>query len=314
MSLPKDKKLLLLTLLLAGTLSLTAFPLLEEHFATTPKEPSYTITDTDLMAEHAAFRTYEDDILLIEGSATSSTLEDIYPSSDLGTTTHVRIADSCDAFFGGECLNIRSGPSSTFPVVAQVRTHAVLAVERMVTMGSSTWYQIDVDEYLHYPERVTTDWYVTGEYVETINANVDNSYAGPPKRIEVDISEQLLTAYEGDEIFTQIRISTGLDDTPTPVGTFSVLRKTPSRYMQGPLENGRRTITEEVPTTHPDYYDLPGVPWNLYFTADGAVIHGAYWHVSFGAPQSHGCVNVPPIVAEELYHWAEVGTPIHVKA
>ena len=91
----------------------------------------------------------------------------------------------------------------------------------------------------------------------------------------------------GEELAMEIDISTGLELTPTPRGTFTVFRKTPSRYMQGPL-----------PGIANDYYDLPGVPWNLYFTEQGAVIHGAYWHDSFGSPYSHGCVNADPKTAE----------------
>ena len=73
--------------------------------------------------------------------------------------------------------------------------------------------------------------------------------------------------------------------------------------MQGPLPN---LIDQQ-------YYDLPGVPWNLYFTDGGAVIHGAYWHNSFGMRYSHGCVNVPPSQARELYNWAPLGTKVIVK-
>ena len=61
------------------------------------------------------------------------------------------------------------------------------------------------------------------------------------------------------------------------------------------------------------YYDLPGVPWDLYFTKGGDVIHGAYWHDKFGQPWSHGCVNLPLDQAEKLYLWADVGTPVIVQ-
>lgn len=61
------------------------------------------------------------------------------------------------------------------------------------------------------------------------------------------------------------------------------------------------------------YYDLPGVPWNLYFTEQGAVIHGAYWHDSFGHPYSHGCVNLSPENAFKLYVWTPLGTPVIVR-
>ena len=98
------------------------------------------------------------------------------------------------------------------------------------------------------------------------------------------------------------KVSTGIELTPTPRGNFTVFRKTPSRYMQGP-----------IPGISDHYYDLPGVPWNLYFTEQGAVIHGAYWHDSFGTPWSNGCVNMPIASAEKLYKWADIGTEVVVR-
>ena len=80
-----------------------------------------------------------------------------------------------------------------------------------------------------------------------------------------------------------------------------VYKKTPSRYMQGPL-----------PPISDQFYDLPGVPWNLYFTNEGGAIHGAYWHESFGEQRSHGCVNLPLDKAKELYLWAPLGTEVFV--
>ena len=130
----------------------------------------------------------------------------------------------------------------------------------------------------------------------------DGVGAPDTKRIIVDRSEQMLYAYDGMTLFMREPISTGLELTPTPRGIFTVYRKTPSRYMQGPL-----------PGVSDQYYDLPGVPWNLYFTLQGGVIHGAYWHDNFGQPWSHGCVNLPPDKAEQLYQWADVGTSILVR-
>ena len=72
--------------------------------------------------------------------------------------------------------------------------------------------------------------------------------------------------------------------------------------MQGP-----------IPGVSTQVYDLPGVPWNLYFTAGGSVIHGAYWHDHFGKPWSHGCVNLPPQKAKELYLWAPIGIKVTVR-
>ena len=72
--------------------------------------------------------------------------------------------------------------------------------------------------------------------------------------------------------------------------------------MQGPL-----------PGISDQYYDLPGVPWDLYFTHEGGAIHGAYWHDKFGERWSHGCVNLPIEKAKELYEWTDLGTTVVVR-
>jgi lipoprotein-anchoring transpeptidase ErfK/SrfK len=72
--------------------------------------------------------------------------------------------------------------------------------------------------------------------------------------------------------------------------------------MQGP-----------IPDVSVKVYDLPGVPWNLYFTSEGDVIHGAYWHNNFGHQMSNGCINMPPEKAHELYNWAQLGTPVTIQ-
>lgn len=51
----------------------------------------------------------------------------------------------------------------------------------------------------------------------------------------------------------------------------------------------------------------------MYFTEQGAAIHGAYWHTSFGKRYSSGCVNLPPDTARILYEWAELGTLVVIK-
>jgi lipoprotein-anchoring transpeptidase ErfK/SrfK len=49
----------------------------------------------------------------------------------------------------------------------------------------------------------------------------------------------------------------------------------------------------------------------MYFYS-GYAIHGAYWHNNFGAPMSHGCVNMTPGEAQILYNWAPIGTEVYV--
>jgi hypothetical protein len=223
--------------------------------------------------------------------------------------TYLEVTDSCGAHYGGECLRVRSGPGTDFPVVASLRNGMVLKVSESVTTDGMTWHKVIFDEWLRYPERHNGDWYVAADFVKLVkDPGTMTLTSHPPmgtssKSILVDRSDQKLYAYDGDELFMTATSSTGLDSTPTPRGVFTVYQKTPSRYMQGPLPN----IDSD------DYYDLPGVPWNLYFTEGGAVIHGAYWHDKFGTKYSHGCVNLEPAIARTLYEWAELGMTVTVR-
>ncbi len=221
---------------------------------------------------------------------------------------YVEITGGCGPHFEGTCLRVRSGPGTEYPTIARLRNGMVLKIADKVERAGHVWYKVVFDETLHYPERVVGDWYIAAEHatvlldegLRTIDDEKSHE-ASTTKRIVVNRTKQTLSAYEGDAPFMSENISTGLELTPTPAGDFIIFRKTPSRYMQGPVKG----IADQ-------YYDMPGVPWNLYFTHGGAVIHGAYWHTSFGQPYSHGCVNLPPDKARELYYWADLGTKVTV--
>lgn len=220
----------------------------------------------------------------------------------------VLITDSCTYNYADECVRVRSGPGLSYPVVTKLRNGVLLKIgTTTVEADGHTWYHIVFDEVLKYPERVAGEWWVASEFVNVFEhegsktiweqeENVDTA-----KRVIIDRSEQKLYAYESDTLFMETSISTGLELSPTPRGTFTVFKMTPTRYMQGPLPG------------YTDVYDLPGVPWNLYFTNEGAVIHGAYWHNSFGSRYSHGCVNMLPADAEKLYAWAVLGMKVTVR-
>ncbi|HEY4527185.1 MAG TPA: L,D-transpeptidase family protein [Candidatus Paceibacterota bacterium] len=247
------------------------------------------------------------DTQLPESIRSTFIYESPLPANTESKPVYIEVVDTCGPYYEGACLNARSGPGTEFPAIAKLRNGIVLRVANTVEAEGRTWYKIVFDEWLRYPERITTDWYVAADYVRTFqNGGMEDFLPDvsplSTKRIIIDRSEQMLYAYDVTELFMQEQISTGLELTPTPRGTFRVFRKTPSRYMQGPIPN----ISEKV-------FDLPGVPWNLYFTEQGAVIHGAYWHDHFGEQWSNGCVNLPPEKAKQLYEWADIGTIVVVR-
>ncbi len=135
------------------------------------------------------------------------------------------------------------------------------------------------------PTATNTDIPETEEQTEEI------SYG--EKWIDIDLSAQMLYAYEGNTIVGAFLVSTGTSATPTVTGQYHVYVKYVYTDMAGP-----------------GYY-LPDVPYTMYFY-DGYGIHGTYWHDNFGTPMSHGCVNMRTSEAEWLFYWAYVGILVNV--
>lgn len=221
---------------------------------------------------------------------------------------YVKIVDSCDINFTGGCARARACPSLECPTIADLRNEMVLKTDGEITnFEGINWYHIVFDEWVRYPDRTARDWYISSDYLQEVDSYTEKikdekNIATSSKKIVVKLKEQKLYAYDGEKIFMDTYISSGLDDLPTPIGTFSIFSKTPSRYMQGP-----------IPGISDQEYDLPGVPWTMYFTHSGAAIHGAYWHKNFGEQWSHGCINLNPLEAERLYTWADAGTKVVVE-
>lgn len=118
----------------------------------------------------------------------------------------------------------------------------------------------------------------------------------PNKIIDVDLSEQVVSAIEGGEVVNSSLAGTGVYGAETPTGTYMVLSKHPYLRMRGTTPSGYT-------------YDIPDVPWAMPFYGD-YTIHGAYWRSNWGVPQSNGCVSLPMGFASWLYNWASEGTRI----
>lgn len=127
---------------------------------------------------------------------------------------------------------------------------------------------------------------------------------GADKRIEVDLTNQRVRAYEGDRMIHEFVVSTGKWGR-TPTGEFTIWTKVRSQTMKG----GSKALHT--------YYYLPNVPYVMFFSNDqiakmrGFSFHGTYWHSNFGHPMSHGCINMKTEDAKTLYEWA---TPVVTNA
>jgi lipoprotein-anchoring transpeptidase ErfK/SrfK len=123
------------------------------------------------------------------------------------------------------------------------------------------------------------------------------------KRIEVDVSQQRLTAWNGDKLVYSFVCSTGKSGTPTKYGRFSVLSKIPEAYGSA--------------------WDLRMPYWLGIYWAGGSQngIHGlpilssgqTLWSGYLGQPISYGCIVLDTWAAKQLYNWAEIGTEVIIR-
>lgn len=122
------------------------------------------------------------------------------------------------------------------------------------------------------------------------------------KRIEIDLTNQRLSAYKDNKKVYEFLVSTGKWGL-TPTGNFRIWNKLRYTLMAG----GSVALGT--------YYYLPNVPYTMFFYGDNASksmgygIHGTYWHSNFGHPMSHGCINMKTEEAALLFDWANPSLP-----
>lgn len=173
-------------------------------------------------------------------------------------------------------LKLRSMPntdSEIYYTLSKYETAEVLRTE-------DDWYLVRVANKIGYVKR---------EYTETLNG----------KFVVVDISAQTLTLYDGNRIILETPVVTGdKDKYDTPTGKFEIRKKDTDTYLVGP---GYRT--------HVDYW----MPFN-----GGIGLHDADWRSKFGGNiyvnnGSHGCVNIPPKYADDVFENVKKGTKVLVQ-
>lgn len=106
-------------------------------------------------------------------------------------------------------------------------------------------------------------------------------------KVEVDLTRQVLFLYEGGSLSKIIPVSSGTASTPTPTGSFKVIR--------------RATGWETSPL---------GRLYNSQYFYAGYAIHGSPSVPNY--PASHGCIRLPMSVAEWFPDHVSLGTPVYV--
>ncbi|RJO60935.1 hypothetical protein C4544_04160 [candidate division WS5 bacterium] len=182
--------------------------------------------------------------------------------------------------------------NQTKEIVTQEGKNGLIIDE--ATLGSQISQKLQSNPSVSLEIPMKTDYFQTQkDYV--VVANWD-------KYIDINISTQTMDAYlKGGNKVGSWAITSGRSGWDTPTGTFLITRKAYNVCMPNP------------PSTQP----LCGIHYVSYFTGAGHAIHQAWWRSYFGSQDykwngSHGCINAPLWVAQYIYDWAPIGTPVTI--
>ena len=164
--------------------------------------------------------------------------------------------------------------------------------KKFARFGFKSIVRIQDKDYVLSPQ----DYLIPYEAVR-IARSIDRPSQVSPRRkwVHIDLQQQTLVAYFGDDPVFATLVSTGKETHATPTGLFRVQRKYVAKTMRGndPVEG---------------IYHIEDIPWVMYYDRTYAV-HGAYWHDTFGNTRSHGCTNVSPPDGRWLFHWTSTKVP-----
>ena len=160
--------------------------------------------------------------------------------------------------------------------------------------GETYWFRI-------FPFMTVDGHDVTGTYTEldfVANKEIYDKEVGDTY-VEVSLDDQHMWYIVDGDVYLESDCVTGnYGSADTPKGYFSVNAKVSPCTLKG------------------DDYTSYVTYW-MPFIGGGWGLHDADWRSSFGGSiykghGSHGCVNLPPKIAKEMYSVIEVGTPVIV--
>jgi lipoprotein-anchoring transpeptidase ErfK/SrfK len=127
------------------------------------------------------------------------------------------------------------------------------------------------------------------------------------KTIEINLSSNRLTFYEGLKVRKTYPVATGQPSFPTPQGTWEVVNKRVNPTWTNPDPEGwGKGMPKSIPPG-------PGNPLGtraLSTSASGILIHGTYASGSIGTYASHGCIRMFLSDVEALFPQVPLGTPV----
>lgn len=135
--------------------------------------------------------------------------------------------------------------------------------------------------------------------------------------VRISLSEQRAYLYKGDQLAGVSLISSGREGLGTVTGDYRILEK--DREHRSSLFGAYMDASGEVMLRDVDTTKDPKPPGATYLGADMPnwmrITGGTGMHAGFlpGYPDSHGCIRMPPDMAEHFFESVVVGTPVRIE-
>jgi uncharacterized protein YgiM (DUF1202 family) len=213
------------------------------------------------------------------------------------------VSDWNPAIWQGAALgqtNVRKQPTTKSDIVDVLEYGDTLTVTAWVKgeevfEGADGWAQIGTDRYI-YARNI-------GRNAPIMAPPLPDDAPSRGKWIDVHLTQQLMTAYDGRDPVRVTVTTTGMPGWETPPGFYAINWRVANETM----------TSGAIGAEH--FYKLEDVLFTQYFTDRGHAIHFAWWRTpeTIGRPGSHGCLNLLLDDSRFFWEWAEIGTPVYVR-
>ena len=150
------------------------------------------------------------------------------------------------------------------------------------------------------------------------NKKVLETMSPADSKLEINLTEQRVKLYSGDQLALESQISTGTEGHRTPTGKFSILEKKVEKksnrygkWVKG--ETGETLISDgdsrKPPSQGGAEFRGTAMPYWMRVTWGGIGMHIGY--VPLYAA-SHGCIRVPRQAQPLIFSKTRVGTPVEI--
>jgi hypothetical protein len=195
--------------------------------------------------------------------------------------------------------NVRARPTTESEIVRELEYGEKVEVSDWVEgeevfVGADLWAKIGNNEYV-YARNI-------GRNAPVAPPPVPGDAPAAGRWIDVNLTQQLMVAYDGRDVQRVIVTTTGMAGWETPPGFYQILWRVPNETMD----------SDAIGAEH--FYKLEHVLFTQYFTEKGHALHYAWWRTpqTIGRPGSHGCLNMLLDDSQYLWDWANIGTPVYV--